>query len=159
MALNPSGWGYGSEFLFLEAAAIPSLFVFWRTVGENQVVVRYQIIHFPTNCVNEQVNERVQRSTQRKWAGWSNGISVVQTNKQTDEWMAHYLRPNSWLIWTTVQGQGTGDKNTFVLSGEQRIILEAGMSVRNTLGAVLAKWPMLGVCVLVFFCLREFFNG
>ena len=82
------------------------------TVGQNQVVLRHWIIHFPTSWgVSEQaskrVSERANEWSQQRASKASSAKQVnewaVQGNKRTDKQAAQYLCPNSWLIWTTEQ--------------------------------------------------------
>ena len=63
------------------------------TVGQNQVVLRHQIIPSLTSSrVSEWVSNADQANERAVWA-----------NKSMDRVVAKYLRPDSWLSWTTVQ--------------------------------------------------------
>ena len=78
------------------------------TVGQNQVVFTHRIIHLSMSLgVSEWASERmsvaergIKASSVEQANEWA-----VRANKQMDERkrVAQYLRPDSWLIWTTVQ--------------------------------------------------------
>ena len=80
-------------------------------MGQNQVILRHRIIHFPTSLgVNEWAIKRARkqmnstgRLSEASRAEQANEW-VVRTNKQTNERVAQYLCPNFWLFWTTVDG-------------------------------------------------------
>ena len=77
------------------------------TMGQNQVILRHGIMHFPTSKqvskVSERANEwaprRMREASSPKQANeWS-----VQANERADEWVAQYLHLNSCLFQTIVR--------------------------------------------------------
>ena len=76
------------------------------TVGQTQVVLRHRIIHLPTSLgmskwASKQMSaaERLSKASSTEQAN----KFAVQVSKRMGKRVALFLRPDSWLFWTTVQ--------------------------------------------------------